>query len=158
MKVVLVVLCLFLYGCAETGLREYPHPSNFATAVGAHTLIILSDPGGYIVERELFMESIDPQVSIELADKCYSACTMYLSRPNVCVFPSTILFFHGPARKKTPLSKEEFDRDSIRMARHYPAPIAEWFMSTGRHVQGNQFYTVRGSELIEKKLVRDCTI
>ncbi|SOB92235.1 hypothetical protein SAMN05877809_101516 [Rhodobacter sp. JA431] len=113
------------------------------------TLVVRSDWGGYLAKRRREIDTLRASgTRVELRGTCISACTMYLSLPNVCVAPTAVFGFHGPSRSGTPLPREKFDYWSEIMASGYREPLLSWYMSTGRHTIVG-YYEVTGTRLIE---------
>lgn len=78
-----------------------------------------------------------------------SACTMYLDLSNMCVSRNVTFGFHGPSSKYygVALPPAEFERWSRVMANHYPQPLRNWYMQTGRNITVG-FYKMSGRDLI----------
>jgi hypothetical protein len=114
-------------------------------------IIILDDPGGPLRERVSLIEHLSGRnVPIEITGRfCASACTLYLALPQTCVGRQTQFGFHGPSSPIYGISlvPEAFEHWSLVMADHYPAPLREWYLQTGRHVTtGMHIFT--GADLI----------
>ncbi|KQB17263.1 hypothetical protein H9N28_06240 [Rhodobacter capsulatus] len=116
--------------------------------LATNPIIVTADRGGYLGKRS---DQIDRMRSmgqrVELRGTCLSACTMYLSLPNVCVAPDAVLGFHGPSKNGIPLPQRDFDYWSQVMARNYSEPLRSWFMTKARYIT-NGYYKVSGAELI----------
>ncbi|OCX58155.1 hypothetical protein BFP70_19035 [Thioclava sp. SK-1] len=113
--------------------------------------IVGNDIGGLLsarIQEISQLERSGRQVVIN-GDYCISACTMYISLRNVCVYPKTVFGFHGPSKSGKELPAEKFEYWSARMASFYPANLARWYMKTGRHARKN-YYRIRGAELIRQ--------
>lgn len=111
--------------------------------------VIQNDRGGYIGARAIEIAEINRRSArIELRGRiCYSSCTMYLGAENLCVSPETTFGFHGPSQQGAPLAPRQFEHWSDVMARHYKAPLRDWFMREARHrITG--YYRVTGATLI----------
>lgn len=121
---------------------------------GCTEKVVHSDKGGYISERAKEIAALrlsgEP---VQIRGTCFSACTMYLSLDNVCVWPEAVLGFHGPSAKRA-LGQEEFDDVSHFIATHYPTSLQKWFMDTARHSQ--EIVKITGSEAIRRG-VKECT-
>ncbi|MEJ2023122.1 MAG: hypothetical protein P8X43_14160 [Maritimibacter sp.] len=109
---------------------------------------VADDYGGYIAS---YMDRIDgiraKRTPVAITGDCRSACTLYLGAGNVCVTRSATLRFHGPSKSGTPFPQTQFDTFSKMMARYYPEPIKNWFMTKARY-RINGTYAVSGAELI----------
>lgn len=111
-------------------------------------MVIRNDRGGLLGQRSAEIRSLRAAGQrVELRGLCLSACTMYLSLPNVCVSPSAELGFHGPSRNGRPLPAAEFEHWSEVMARNYREPLRSWFMSEGRYIREG-YFALSGAELI----------
>lgn len=111
-------------------------------------MVVHSDRGGLIGKRSREINELRRKGQrAELRGTCLSACTMYLSLPNVCVSPSAVLGFHGPTRNGRKLPKQEFDHWSEIMASNYREPLRSWFMSEARY-RTSGYYELSGAELI----------
>ena len=111
-------------------------------------MIVTSDRGGYLAARSdeiNRMRAIGQRV--ELRGTCLSACTMYLSLPNICVAPNAVFGFHGPSKSGTPLPQRDFDYWSGVMAANYSEPLRSWFMTEARYMI-NGYYQMSGAQLI----------
>ncbi len=111
--------------------------------------VVKSDRGGYLHDRLIELNNLRRNgVRVEIRGRvCYSTCTMFLGLPHSCVDPQTTFGFHGPSRSGRRLAQAEFDYFSQVMAEHYPKPLRQWFMHTGRkRISG--VHKIKGSELI----------
>ncbi len=118
----------------------------FASDVSA--LVVTSDYGGRLSERVSEIRNLrESGQSVELRGSCMSACTMYLSLPNVCITQSARFGFHGPSYRGEKLDDRLFQYWSNVMASHYREPLRSWFMSEARYrITG--YYELSGAELI----------
>lgn len=122
-------------------------PDLASAQAGVH--IVGNDRGGIVSNRAAEirrLKSSGQRVEIR-GQICLSSCTMYLGAGDVCVSPDTRFGFHGPSYYGRPLAPQYFDYWSDVIAAHYPDPVRDWFMSTGRYRQ-NGYYTILGAELI----------
>lgn len=110
--------------------------------------IVQSDRGGMLGQRSREIRKLRAAGQrVELRGTCLSACTMYLSLPNVCVSSSATFGFHGPTRDGQRLSDPEFDHWSQVMANNYREPLRSWFLTEARY-RTSGFYKLSGAELI----------
>ena len=119
-----------------------------AAAQSGGTMVVNADRGGYIGQRSAeirFLRATGQRV--EVRGLCLSACTMYLSLPNMCVAPDARLGFHGPSRNGRALAPVEFDHWSEVMAESYREPLLSWFMNEGRY-RTSGYYEFTGAALI----------
>ncbi len=112
-------------------------------------IVISNDRGGLVGRRAAEIAQLRRSgQAVEITGSvCLSTCTMYLGLPDVCVNPSTTFGFHGPTYWGASLSSNDFEYWSRVIASHYPAPLANWYMQTGRY-KTNDLYRMRGSDLI----------
>lgn len=112
-------------------------------------LVIRDDAGGRVDWRaEKIAKLRQSGQPVQLRGECMSACTMYLSLPQVCVAANATFGFHGPSFYGIPLNDYDFNYWSQVIAAHYPPAIAEWYMTEARF-NTNRTRRIRGSELIK---------
>lgn len=118
--------------------------------------IVGNDRGGLLLERiENIRQLRATGQPIEIQGRiCFSTCTMYLGLPQTCVSPTTTFGFHGPSSYGRALDPDTFRRASSTIARHYPAPLREWYMREGRH-EIRSLYRFSGADII-KMGVKEC--
>lgn len=116
-------------------------------AAGAGT-VILNDNGGLLRARRAEVRALQTSGRrVELRGTCYSACTMYLGAPGVCVDPRAELGFHGPSWYSAPLPPQDFDYWSHELAVHYREPLRSWFLREARYTL-NSYHRISGAEII----------
>lgn len=112
-------------------------------------LLVSYDMGGSIGLRQKKVRLLRRQKRrVEIRGRCFSACTMYLGLPDVCVTPNAVLGFHGPKGVIARLPTDAFDHWSRVMARDLRPPLHSWFMQHARHVSSGVL-RVKGSTLID---------
>lgn len=120
---------------------------------------IHNDPGGDLAARVALIGRLrDKGQIVEIRDGyCMSACTLYLGLDTTCVGRGARFGFHGPASRHygVGVTPDVFEHWSHEMARHYPLPLRDWYLTTARHVVVG-FYEITGGELIEMG-VPECT-
>jgi hypothetical protein len=118
----------------------YPPPGNAP-------VVVIKDVGGYVdqysAQTERYLAS---QREVRLHE-CRSACTLALSLPNVCVYPSSLLKFH---KAYNPVTKNANEEISEAMMAAYPPAVRERLGELTR-----QYKVLTGSELIRLG-IRDC--
>ena len=118
----------------------YPPP-------GDAPVVVMKDVGGYVdqygAQTARYFAS-DREVQLH---ECRSACTLALSLPNVCVYPSSILKFH---KAYNPITKNANEEISDAMMAAYPPAVRERL-----GVLTRQYKVLTGSELIRLG-IRDC--
>lgn len=111
-------------------------------------LVITNDNGGLLRARRAEIRALQASGRrVELRGICYSACTMYLGAPGVCIDPRAELGFHGPSWFSTPLPQQDFDYWSHELAVHYREPLRSWFMTKARYTLSS-YHRVSGAEMI----------
>ncbi len=137
---------------------------GFWSAVGAKLLIsaavlglvpsslqsrerITFDEGGLVQQRIRWVAAAEGPIVID--GLCFSACTLVLSRRDVCVTPRAILGFHEAFHKTTGLPAPEATAGMYAM---YPAPVRAWIDRHGGLTR--RPLLVAGDEL--RALVRPC--
>jgi hypothetical protein len=118
----------------------YPPP-------GDAPVVVMKDVGGYVdqygAQTALYFAS-NREVRLH---ECRSACTLALSLPNVCVYPSSLLKFH---KAYNPITKNANEEISEAMMAAYPAAVRQRLGELTR-----QYKVLTGSELIRLG-IRDC--
>src|ERR1035437_6858681 len=82
-------------------------------------VIVTKDVGGYVTDYQnqtALYRALQREVRLH---ECRSACTLALSLPNVCVFPSSLLKFHKAYDPTTKIANEEVS--ALLMAAYPPA-------------------------------------
>ena len=115
-------------------------------------IVYQSDPGGPIDDRVAEMASHDCLYAIT-AERCASACTMYLDRL-ACIAPDTELYFHGttPLPGEEPLTAEEWEAGTRLLASYYPPEIAGPYLREWRYGEVEMI----GQSLIDAGLAAEC--
>ena len=124
-------------------------PAMASAQVSYPPLVVGNDRGGLVDTRARFVRQLattGQRVEIR-GNICYSACTLYLGAPNVCVSPSTSFGFHGPSSYGAPLAPQVFEHWSNVMAEFYREPLRSWFMRDARYLRINMRF-MSGQELI----------
>ena len=119
-----------------------------AIAQTSAAIVVRSDRGGMLGQRSQEIRKLRAAGQrVELRGTCLSACTMYLSLPNVCVSASAVFGFHGPTRNGQSLPPDEFNHWSELMASNYREPLRSWFLTKARY-RTSGYYKLSGAELI----------
>jgi hypothetical protein len=118
----------------------YPPPGDVP-------VVVMKDVGGYVdqygAQTALYAAS-NREVRLH---ECRSACTLALSLPNVCVYPSSLLKFH---KAYNPITKNANEEISEQMMAAYPPAVRQRLGELTR-----QYKVLTGSELIRLG-IRDC--
>ncbi len=140
-----------------------------ATTATAEPYVVKHRSGGRLAA---FAERFDKMQtrSVEIRGKgCASSCTLWLSHPDVCVEPETILSFHGPSNGILSILSQQFTiiplyhfmplkkRKKLvnAMADHYRLngneALGDWFMDSGAwKLYGWFFKTKTGQQVHDK--------
>jgi hypothetical protein len=83
---------------------------------------------------------------------CKSACTLFLGIRNICIERDATLMFHGGH----PGERHRSDtRASRAMLYRYNKALRHYLLE-GHHMDSNEYYTLMGSELIDRFRYREC--
>lgn len=119
-----------------------------AVAQGYGVMVVRADRGGLLGQRSAEIRQLQASGQrVELRGTCYSACTMYLGLPNVCIDPAADFGFHGPSAHGAPLPPAQFEHWSQVMAAGYRGGLRDWYMQTARYTISG-FFRLSGAELI----------
>lgn len=111
--------------------------------------MVQKDLGGLVSDYRAMTELYRQQNREVRLHECRSACTLALSLPNVCVYPTSILRFHSAYHRDTKQVDPSISRELLAA---YPVAVRE---RLGNHLT-RQYRSISGSELIDLG-VRDCT-
>jgi hypothetical protein len=127
------LLCLLALAACSGEIVAAPHK------------IIHGDAGGIITEKATEIRWLRRHGTfVEIRDRCFSSCTMYLSLSNVCVHPDAGLHFHSS--HGGPLEDEARRLYYNRLAaEHYPEGIRERYLDEWQHVQSG-YHTINGQQ------------
>ncbi len=110
-------------------------------------VVVVKDFGGY-VDQYASITEVYRQTNREVRiHECHSACTMALSLPNVCVYPTSIFKFHQAYDPRNHVTNFAV---SDALFRTYPDAVRQRLGALTR-----SFTILRGQELIDLG-VRDC--
>ena len=121
----------------------YPPPSPNLPVV------VQKDLGGLVSDYRAMTELYRQQNREVRLHECRSACTLALSLPNVCVYPTSVLRFHSAYHRDTKQVDANISRELLAA---YPVAVRE---RLGNHLT-RQYRSIGGAELINLG-VRDCT-
>ena len=110
-------------------------------------VVVSKDVGGYVSEYRSRTEQFRQENREVRLHECRSACTLALSLPNVCVYPTSLLKFHQAYNADT---KEVDLGITDELWRSYPQPVRARLGTLTR-----QYKVIKGDELIAMGL-RDC--
>ena len=83
-------------------------------------VIVMKDVGGYVDQYRLRTEQFRVEGREVRLHECRSACTLALSLPNVCVYPSSLLKFHQAYHPETRVTNTDV---SDELWRAYPQAV-----------------------------------
>ncbi len=112
-------------------------------------VVVQKDLGGLVADYRAITELYRQQNREVRLHECRSACTLALSLPNVCVYPTSVLRFHSAYHRDTKQVDQGISRELLSA---YPPAVRE---RLGNHLTRN-YRSIGGSELISLG-VRDCT-
>ena len=110
-------------------------------------VIVTKDVGGYVSDYQAQTARYRAEGREVRLHECRSACTLALSLPNVCVYPSSLLKFHKAYNANT---READENVSAMLFRSYPAAVQARLGGLTR-----EYRVLTGSELIALGL-RNC--
>jgi len=83
-------------------------------------VIVMKDVGGFVAEYQAQTARFRQEGREVRLQECRSACTLALSLPNVCVYPSSLLKFHKAYNANTRAVDEGVSQELFRS---YPAAV-----------------------------------
>ena len=110
-------------------------------------VVVHKDVGGLVTDYQAQTEQYRRQNREVRLHECRSACTLALSLPNVCVYPSSVLKFHKAYNRDTKIVDEGV---SSALFESYPPAIQARLGTLTR-----EYKNISGSELISLG-VRNC--
>lgn len=111
-------------------------------------VIVTKDVGGFVADYQAQTEIYRATGREVRLHECRSACTLALSLPNVCVYPTSVLKFH---QAYDPRNREANDQVSQQLFQSYPAAVRARLGTLTR-----SYRVLRGSELIALG-IRNCS-
>lgn len=144
----MLLLALRAFAAALITSVAFASMGGLSEAQTNETIVVSHDRGGKLGQRShqvRYLRATGQRV--ELRGVCLSACTMYLSLPNVCVSPSARLGFHGPTRNGQRLTGQDFQHWSEVMADNYREPLRSWYLANARY-RTSGYLEIRGADLI----------
>jgi hypothetical protein len=112
-------------------------------------VVVQKDLGGLVADYRAITELYRRQNREVRLHECRSACTLALSLPNVCVYPTSVLRFHSAYHRDTKQVDQGISRELLSA---YPPAVRE---RLGNHLT-RHYRSIGGAELISLG-VRDCT-
>lgn len=110
-------------------------------------VVVYKDVGGLVTDYQAQTEQYRRQNREVRLHECRSACTLALSLPNVCVYPTSVLKFHKAYNRDTKIVDEGV---SATLFNSYPPAIQARLGTLTR-----EYRNISGSELISLG-VRNC--
>jgi hypothetical protein len=105
-----------------------------------------------LTEARLLLADTPPVERVEIYGDCYSAYTMFLGADNLCIDHNAAFYFHHPVTRSEYRSGTWTGRGiphdaHLRIARHYPAPLRNWYLATIPGSDPNTFYRFTGDQI-----------
>jgi hypothetical protein len=110
-------------------------------AVASETPALPEEPAALILSRELDggeVKAFADRVKklgyfwdlreVRILEPCWSACTFYLSHPNLCVGERAVFYFHAPRDKYTNKVSADFESYLLPL---YPEWVRKWIAHQG---------------------------
>jgi hypothetical protein len=119
----------------------YPPPSPAP-------VVVQKDVGGLVSDYKAMTETYRRENREVRLHECRSACTLALSLPNVCVYPTSVLKFHSAYHRDT---RQVDPSVSAELFNAYPQAVRQRLGGLTR-----EYHALSGRELIDLG-VRDCT-
>lgn len=113
----------------------------------AAPVVVYKDVGGLVTDYQAQTEAYRRQNREVRLHECRSACTLALSLPNVCVYPSSVLKFHKAYHRDTKVIDEGV---SSTLFNAYPPAVQARLGTLTR-----EYRNISGSELISLG-IRNC--
>lgn len=139
----IIFTCGLLAACTAPVTTPAPH-------------VVTHDAGGMLVVREATIARFRAEGRpVEINGRCSSACTLFLGVDDVCIYPGSMMDFHGPSAFASviipgiPQRADWAEHNRRWMAEHYPSRIAEWFMAGPAYLHGLRFETLTAREVVE---------
>ena len=110
-------------------------------------VIVTKDVGGYVNEYRAQTELYRSTHREVRLHECRSACTLALSLPNVCVYPTSLLKFHKAYNPETKVANEDVSNELMSS---YPPAVQQRLGGLTR-----QYQVLTGAELIRLGM-RNC--
>lgn len=139
--VALVILTLLLSFPAGSALGDTMIPK-----VPVESVVVENSPGGVIVEFEQLRDELrDIGANVYIKGYCASACTLFTTLPNVCVYPDSKLGFHAPYFNVGRILRVYNTKLTTEFFKKYPPKIQKWVKAHGG--LGHDVIWLKGREL-----------
>lgn len=126
---------------------------------GRKVLTVWYDVGWHIdFRKEEISKILSEGVQVEITgNMCYSACTLYLGLPHLCIDANTKFWFHGPINMTTgkPLSHNNFEKVTHEVADYFPAPLKTLFLEDWRY-KYDGYHVIKWNDLIRSWVAHAC--
>lgn len=151
---------LYVRNLLKQGFSEISFPGQ--VWANDSDLLIMNDMGGKLMQRVAHAQWLsDHKKSVHVLGICASACTTYLSVPNVCAAPASLWMFHKGflvsaktgERKPGNMVTEHLSWFSTR---NLDAPLRRWVRDLDASLTGEQELWVTGQDFIEAGWLRAC--
>jgi hypothetical protein len=144
-RLIILAAMLALSGC----MTHYPQE---------HVHVVRQDFGSWNVnERVAHIEALKmARARVQVIDTCESACTLYvvLCPEYVCTTRHALWGFHAATQH----INGSIDRGWTfqKLQEYYPASLFAWFEVNAAHLQGKDFATLTGVQMIAKGWAGEC--
>lgn len=126
-------------------------------ALTALTLYVHNDAGGSLSEyHRRVMEATYAGARVEISGYCYSACTLWLASPHVCVHHTAVFGFHGPTAP-TPEAEEYGRALMVILYTMAGGNLSEFFLDHAMHLGPDELAVLTASEVISMGSAEACT-
>ena len=128
-----------------------------AVSVQAETVVVRDDFGGNVLQYQARRKQLAKADLVRIEGRCDSACTMFITLPNVCVGRGALFGFHG-ARPKTGVPGIDLFLD-MQVGRYYRGEVRKRYVERWRFKLGSDdLHFVMAERLVElDPEIRICT-
>ncbi len=117
-----------------------------AASAQAEIVKISNDLGGNIQDYRLRRAELARAGEVRIYHKCYSACAIYTTLPNACVWPKAQIGFHG-ASPVYDIPALDMWLD-MRMGEFFRGEVQRRYIADWRHLKGAaNMHVISGAEL-----------
>jgi hypothetical protein len=123
----------------------------------AETVVVRNDYGGNVLAYQARWKELAEADLVRIEGRCDSACTMFISLPNVCIGRGALFGFHG-ARPKTGVPGVDLFLD-MQVGRYYRGEVRKRFVESWRFKLGkDDLHFVKAERLVVlDPKIRICT-
>lgn len=147
---ILTAATLALSGCMA------PAPDVSRGDTGG-VLVVTNDRGGSGPMRKAQIDAMRRNgTRVHIKGLCASACTLFLGLPRhqVCATRQAVFAFHAATQTSTGRISDWWTFRELRAAYH--PGLWAWFEANAAHLQGSNYATLTGAQMIDSGFVREC--